>query len=191
MKKLILLLVFILVPVSVQAEVIRSFVSDITLESDGSFSVSETIVYDFEDEDRHGIFRFIPTTHWQESEELFKERYLEINNLSVSVDGEEAMFVLSEDMGELGVKIGDPDATISGEHTYLIKYTVQGGLIYYDEGGVDLYWNATGNGWEVPIESALVRVYDPEGIALQEHHCYFGPAGSTEECPSVLGKGAY
>lgn len=191
MKKLILLLVLILVPVSVQAETIRSFVSDITLESDGSFSVSETIVYDFENEDRHGIFRFIPTKHWQESEELFKERYLEINNLSVSVDGEEAMFVLSEDMGELEVKIGDPDATISGEHTYLIKYTVQGGLTYYDEGGVDFYWNATGNGWEVPIESVLVRVYDKEGVALQEHHCYFGPTGSTAECPSALGKGAY
>ena len=191
MKKLILLLILILVPVSVQAEVIRSFVSDITLESDGSFFVSETIVYDFEDEDRHGIFRFIPTKHWQESEELFKERYLEINNLSVSVDGEKAMFVLSEDMGELEVKIGDPDVTISGEHTYVVNYTVQGGLTYYDEGGIDLYWNATGNGWEVPIESALVRVYDMDGLALSEHHCYFGPTGSTEECPSVLGKGAY
>jgi len=191
MKKLILLLVLILVPVSVQAEVIRSFVSDITLESDGSFSISETIVYDFEDEDRHGIFRFIPTKHWQESEELFKERYLEIENLSVSVDGEEAMFQRSENVGELEVKIGDPDRTINGEHTYVINYTVQGGLTYYDEGGVDLYWNATGNGWEVPIENALVRVSDPEGVALQEHHCYFGVSGSTEECPSVLGKGAY
>lgn len=191
MKKLILLLVLTLVPMSVQAETIRSFVSDITLERDGALSVSETIVYDFEDEDRHGIFRFIPTKHWQESEEWFKERYLEIDNVSVSVDGEEAQFALSENVGELEVKIGDPDRTISGEHTYVINYTVKGGLTYYDEGGADLYWNATGNGWEVPIENSLVRVYDPEGIALQEHHCYFGPSGATEECPSLLGKGAY
>ncbi|MCB9818573.1 DUF2207 domain-containing protein [Candidatus Nomurabacteria bacterium] len=191
MKKLLLLLVLILVPISVQAETIRSFVSDITLESDGSFSVSETIVYDFEDEERHGIFRFIPTKHFQESEEWFKERYLEIDNLSVSVDGEETPFERSENVGELEVKIGDPNRTISGEHTYIINYTVEGGLTYYDEGGVDLYWNATGDGWEVPIENALVRVYDIDGIALSEYRCYFGPSGSTEECPSVLGKGAY
>ncbi len=191
MKKLILLLILTLVPMSARAETIRSFISDITLESDGSFAVSETIVYDFEDEERHGIFRFIPTKHWQESEEWFKERYLEIDNLSVSVDGEEAQFEQSENIGQLEVKIGDPDQTISGEHTYIISYTVDGGLTYYDEGGVDLYWNATGNGWEVSIESALVRVYDIDGLALSEYHCYFGPSGSTEECPSVLGKGSF
>lgn len=176
---------------SVQAETIRSFISDITLERDGAFSVSETIVYDFEDEDRHGIFRLIPTKHFQESEEWFKERYLEIDNLSVSVDGEAAVFERTENIGELEVKIGDPDRTISGEHTYVINYTVKGGLTYYDEGGADLYWNATGHGWEVPIESALVRVYDTDGLALSEHHCYFGPNGSTLECPSVLGKGSF
>lgn len=191
MKKLILLLILTLVPMSARAETIRSFISDITLESDGSFSVSETIVYDFEDEERHGIFRFISTKHWQESEEWFKERYLEIDNLSVSVDGEEAQFEQSENIGQLEVKIGDSDQTISGEHTYIISYTVDGGLTYYDEGGVDLYWNATGNGWEVPIESALVRVYDIDGLALSEHQCYFGPSGSTEQCPSVLGKGSF
>ncbi len=191
MKKLILLLVLILVPISVRAETIHSFISEITLESDGSFSVSETIVYDFESEDKHGIFRFIPTKHFQESEEWFKERYLEIVNFSVSVDGETAIFERSENIGELEIKIGDPSQTISGEHTYIINYTVEGGLTYYDQGGVDLYWNATGNGWEVPIENALVRVYDQEGLVLSEYHCYFGPTGSTDECPSILGKGAF
>lgn len=191
MKKLILLITFCLVPVTVQADTIRSFISDITIKSDGSFSVTETTVYDFNDEERHGIFRKIPTKHFQSSDDFFKERYLEIDNLSVAVDGKEAMFQLSENIGELEVKIGDPEITISGEHTYIINYTVAGGLTYYESDAVDLYWNATGNGWEVPIENALVRVYDDDGIALGEHYCYFGPVGSTEQCPSLLSKGAY
>lgn len=191
MKKLILIFLLCLASLSVKAEVIRSFTSDITLMKDGSFAVSETIVYDFEDADKHGIFRFIPTKHVGESEEWFKERYLDIGDVSVSVNGDTAMFTQSENVGELEIKIGDPDITISGEHTYVINYTVEGGHTYYDEGGVDLYWNATGDGWEVPIESASVRVYDKDGIAMSESRCYFGPSGSSEECQTVSNEGVF
>lgn len=191
MKRIIFTALICLAPVVVQAESIKSFVSDITLSSDGSFLVTETITYDFEGKERHGIFRTLPTSHPQQNESFFKERIVDIDIKSITIDDKPETFSLNENLGELSVKIGNPDQVISGEHVYTIEYVVQGGLFYYDSGEVDLYWNATGNDWEVPIDNALVRVYDPEGVALPEYECYFGPIGAKENCSAILGKGAF
>ena len=49
---------FLIGPSFVSAETIQSFSTDIKLNQDGSFVVEETIVYDFGNEERHGIFSF-------------------------------------------------------------------------------------------------------------------------------------
>lgn len=175
-------ILFFLLPLSVQAESINSFISEITLSSEGSFSVVETITYDFGDEERHGIFRALPTSHPQESSAYFKERVIEIDIESITVGDEAVPFSTDEDLGELTVKIGDPDRTITGEHTYKLQYTVTGGLSYYDSGEIELYWNVTGNSWEVPMNEVEARILDPEGLTQDERHCYVGTVGTTEEC---------
>lgn len=182
MKKLLVLFSILLVPLSVRAEVIRSFVSDIALSKDGSYSVTETIQYDFGENQKHGIFRFIPTDHSQDSPRWFASRSVAIDVLAVSVDQESVPYTLDQEFGQLTIKIGDPDVTISGEHTYQIEYKVRGGLYYYDSGEVELYWNATGDEWEVPIESATVRINNEESLAVGANHCYFGSSGETNEC---------
>ena len=186
MKKLLILAMFFLLPLQVTAEEIRSLVSDITLKSDGSFTVTETIVYDFEGQQRHGIFRVIPTGHFQKGDGLFRERQIEIDITSVTINSEPVPYEVSSEFKELKVKIGDPNKTISGVHEYAINYEVRGALSYYDSGEVDLYWNAIGNVWQVPIRSALVKVFDPAGMAASEASCYFGPDGSNDECEIVV-----
>lgn len=182
MKKTLLILTLVLLPFPALAEKVDSFTSDITVLKDGSFEVVETIVYDFEDEYRHGIFRFIPTKHAEESDKWFKERAIDIEVSLVSIDNIPVPFEITKDLGEMEVKIGDPDVSITGPHTYTISYRVRGALYYYDNGEVDLYWNATGNKWTVPMETVRVNAHDPDGIFLQNSHCYFGPTGSTNEC---------
>lgn len=182
MKKILLILTLVLLPFPALAEKVDSFTSDITVLKDGSFEVVETIVYDFEDEYRHGIFRFIPTKHAEESDKWFKERAIDIEVSLVSIDNIPVPFEITKDLGEMEVKIGDPDVSITGPHTYTISYRVRGALYYYDNGEVDLYWNATGNKWTVPMETVRVNAHDPDGIFLQNSHCYFGPTGSTNEC---------
>ena len=182
MKKSFITLFLIFLPISVRAESITSFVSDITLISDGTFAVTETITYDFGNENRHGIFRDLPLEHPQPSDAPFKHRIINIDVTSVTLGGEDVPFSLSQDLGELNIKIGDPNRKISGEQVYEIKYLVEGGLSYYDGGQVELYWNVTGNGWEVPIESVVAQVFDPEGLTLNERYCYVGAVGSTNPC---------
>lgn len=182
MKKILLILTLVLLPFPALAEKVDSFTSDITVLKDGSFEVVETIVYDFEDEYRHGIFRFIPTKHAEESDKWFKERAIDIEVSLVSIDNIPVPFEITKDLGEIEVKIGDPDVSITGPHTYTISYRVRGALYYYENGEVDLYWNATGNKWTVPMETVRVNVHDPDGIFLQNSHCYSGVEGSTNEC---------
>ncbi len=186
MKKLLVLLAIVFFPAWVNAEEINSFVSDITLGSDGTFVVSETIIYDFGDVERHGIFRLIPTDHFQDTNKWFYDRLIEVDVIAVKLDSQLVPFEENHKLNEIEVKIGDPDLTISGVHTYVIEYSVRGGLSYYESGEVDIYWNATGDRWEVPISNAIVRVYDPEGITLSESSCYFGRTGSNEGCAYSL-----
>lgn len=182
MKKILLSALLLFLPLSAGAESITSFESDITLGNDGAFNVEETITYDFGPADRHGIFRFIPTDHADDGSSWLRERYIDVEILSVELDRQAVPYEVSENMGKLEVKIGDPDRTITGEHIYEIAYRVKGALYYYDDGKVDLYWNATGDGWEVPIERAVARVSDGPGVYLNDGACYRGDAGSSEPC---------
>ena len=64
---------------------------------------------------------------------------------------------MSKENGNIRIKIGDPDTTITGEHTYVIGYTVQRGINFFEKHD-EIYWNATGNEWNVPIHQAKAIV---------------------------------
>jgi len=177
---------FLVVPGSAFAETIHSFVSDITLKSDGSFLVEETIVYDFESEERHGIFRDIEKKHAQGSGSFWKERTIDIDVRGVAMDGEEAPYEVSEESGNVRIKIGDRYATVTGIHTYAITYEVEGGLSYFEEEGAELYWNITGNAWEVPIAKAQANLHGDAAFFMDDSACYKGAVGTGTACDEIL-----
>src|SRR5205823_8408713 len=88
-------------------------------------------------------------------------------------------FKTSNDGGDLDLKIGDPNRTISGAHSYTIVYQVEGALNGFGDHD-ELYWNAIGTEWSVPIESASVRVVLPGSI--ERVACFAGPLGSNLPC---------
>jgi uncharacterized membrane protein YgcG len=68
--------------------------------------------------------------------------------------------------------------------TVVIRYTVANPLRFFDdgyrEGGHDeLYWNVTGNDWEVPIRQASAHIRLPPGAQEVEAWAYTGRSGST------------
>ncbi|MGI8758722.1 MAG: DUF2207 domain-containing protein, partial [Acidimicrobiales bacterium] len=86
----------------------------------------------------------------------------------------------TESQGDiLRLQIGDPDRTITGLHTYEIVYQVRGVLNGFSDHD-ELFWNAVGAGWDVPIDVARVRVEAP--VALTEVLCFAGPLRSTRPC---------
>lgn len=166
------------------AEVIRSFDATILVHEDSSFTVTETIVYDFEQEFRHGIFRNIKDTHPQEASVWYKTRYVDVGLISVTRDGVREPYTI-ESYDGLSVKIGDPNITVTGPHTYQLVYRVVGGLAVYPE-GVDLYWNVTGSEWPVTIQNATAKVSLSNSVQFSnDRDCYAGLPGSGEPCDTM------
>jgi uncharacterized membrane protein YgcG len=86
--------------------------------------------------------------------------------------------------GYLRVRIGDPDRTVTGEQDYRIRYRVERAILFFADHD-EVYWNATGDEWPVPIDGATVRVELPPGTSPTRVACYTGPAGSTERACAI------
>lgn len=172
---------FSIFPNVVRAEYIDSFTSNITIAKDATAVVNEKIAYVFT-EDKHGIFRCIPTIHQDKSSSFLKERYIDIEVQSVRMDGAEAPYTVDEARNKICMKIGNPESTINGSHVYEISYTVGGAVSYQAYGGAEWYWNVSGNEWEVPIHSIDAYVSSLDSIILRERACYRGVSGKTDSC---------
>ena len=88
---------------------------------------------------------------------------------------------------QLKFKIGDPNKTITGVHTYIISYKVSGALTYFSDHD-ELYWNVTGNEWNVPIANTTSQVVWPEDLKKEDIQtiCYTGVYGSSVSDCSYL-----
>ena len=170
---------------TITGEHIKSFVSQITVRKDGKIDVKEIIVYDFSDLDRHGIYRDIPFTKKNLEGKLVK---LDFDIQSVQDEkGKNYRYTLIWSSDQLRIKIGDPDRTITGVHTYVISYRVSGALTYFTDHD-ELYWNTTGTDWNVPIAKTYTVVELPNTISEKDVKtvCYTGSYGeSSTACTST------
>jgi uncharacterized membrane protein len=175
--------------VRAQGERIDAFDVRIAVGEDGIFGVREIIHYNFDDFERHGIFRDIPYIKTNESGKRFA---LEFTDLRVTDGrGSAYQFEKSKEDGNIRLKIGDPDKTITGAHTYDIGYSVGGGLTYFSDHD-ELYWNAIGTNWEIPIDAAAIEVTLPTRVDAKDIRvaCFTGPArGEESDCTEKVVNG--
>src|SRR6266536_2782288 len=96
--------------------------ADLRIEPSGDLLVSEQITYDFGADERHGIIRDLPVRVRYDSH---YDRVYRVEVLGV-YGGEETPggYELSAHGSLLRLRIGDPDQTISGRHSYKIDYRV-------------------------------------------------------------------
>lgn len=167
-------------------ERITSYVSDVEVQKDGTLHVTETIdIVSEGDRIRHGIYRDFPT------------RYRGRDGSQVRVgfsfdgaerDGEAEAATVEPMSNGVRMKIGSADTLIEpGPHRYVIRYWTTrqiGRFADYDE----LYWNATGNGWVFPIESAEARIRLPSPATFVQSAAYTGAQGSTATNAQVAGE---
>ncbi|MEZ4502364.1 MAG: DUF2207 domain-containing protein [Dehalococcoidia bacterium] len=160
------------------SEVIHGYDVVIRVEDDGSMVVDETIEYDFGSAQRHGILRDIPVRLRYDDR---YDRVYDLDVLEVSASpGTPAQYQEEHPGGGLlRLRIGDPDQTITGSHTYRIRYRVRGALNGFEDHD-ELFWNAIGGEWSAPISSAIVTVVMP-GV-VTSIACYAGPTGSRLPC---------
>lgn len=163
------------------SESIQSFDSKIILSEDGNMNLTEAISYDFSTNSRHGIIRIIPI--YSDAGEGLTRR-LRINVLAVSRDNQSENYTLSDNGSNVTIKIGKADQTITGVHQYKISYQIGNSIANFDDHD-ELYWNATGNDWQVPIESASAEVTTNFGAVTTQVKCFSGLEGEKgDDCSS-------
>lgn len=164
-------------PASAQFERIGAYDVDIVIEEEGSILVVERIDYDFGVLQRHGIFREIPVrVHYDDTyDRIYFVEDIAVQGSPGTPDG----FEVEHEGANLVIRIGDPDRTITGRHSYTITYRVRGALNGFPE-HIELYWNAIGADWSAPIGGSTVRVSAPADLGPIA--CFTGPTGSILPC---------
>lgn len=166
-----------------EPEHIGRFDVSLEIQENSSVRVRESITYDFGLFEKHGIYRDIPVK--------YADRFGTLKNTQTKVrsvvdeKGNTYQYTESFENGKLHIKIGDPNKTLSGVHTYVITYTVQSAIGYFEDFD-ELYWNLTGNDWPVAIEATSFKLILPQAVPWRDWRfaCYVGSFGSTQSCGS-------
>lgn len=153
------------------AEQIDAYDVTATLANDRTATITEKINYDFGKESRHGIYRIIPDTYDRNGGKY----RLRFEVVSIKLDGKDVPWERKLASGEVNLKIGDADKTLTGKHVYTIEYATKKAINDFKD-NQEFYWNVTGNGWNVPIKSASMTITSPASSTKQV--CYTGAYGS-------------
>ncbi|HEU4848922.1 MAG TPA: DUF2207 domain-containing protein, partial [Terrimesophilobacter sp.] len=165
------------------AEHISHFDIRYTIDADGTVHVVETIDYDFAGSDeRHGIDRFLASRF--STAEPGRDRVYRYSDIEVeSPTGASALF--STTLGNaLQIRIGNKNALVHGEQTWVIRYDIDGALNRAEQpnGTImdEFYWNATGSYWDPSIDRTTVSVTGPAPVGSAI--CFAGYSGTHDAC---------
>jgi uncharacterized membrane protein YgcG len=177
-------------------EVIRSYRAVVDVDATGALHVTETIDYVFAGNQHHGIDRNLVTRLAIDRSDD-KVRVYPVSDVTASSPtGAPDDVDVSDLGGTTRIRIGDPERTVRGTQTYVIRYTVEGAFNRFTEPQTatdeattsphdELYWNITGDEWTVPIQSAQVAVTAPQRASSVR--CFRGVRGSTDTCDATPG----
>ncbi len=150
------------VSAAAQTEGIRSFDSRITVNTDGSMQVVETIAVESAGVDIvHGIYRDFPTRYRDRAGNQYSVLF---DIVRLRRDGNTEAYH-TEDLGN-GVRVyfGSSSYDLTpGLHTYQFTYRTNRQLGFFRDHD-ELYWNVTGNGWKFPIDVATATVLLPANV---------------------------
>ncbi|MEE6294556.1 DUF2207 domain-containing protein [Georgenia wangjunii] len=171
-------------------DVVRSLDIDIDVRPDGTLEITETYEWDFGSREGLGLTREL-AARFLHPERPGMVRVYEYDDFAVtSPSGAPAGVWPREEGSYVAVDIGAPDGSSdrrSGVQTYAFSYTVRGALnAIRGEAGVpdqdELYWNVTGNGWEVVLEEVTTTVTGP--VDVIDHACFQGRS-SSDGCTAL------
>lgn len=173
----LLALVLLALQPALADERILSFDSDLRVQPDGAFLVTETIRVRAEgDRIQRGIFRDFPMLA-RDGRGSYRVGF---QLVSVTRNGQPEPSRVEEIARAARIYLGSPDTRLTpGEHVYRITYRTDRQLRFFDDHD-EVYWNATGTEWLFPIDRVTATVHLPEGARVLGLAAFTGVHGSTE-----------
>jgi uncharacterized membrane protein len=168
--------------------VIESFECEIRVNTDATLDVLETIRPKFSGA-WNGIYRTIPL-EYRTPQGFNYTLLLDLEGIT-DENNRQLKYESSRSGAYRKFKIWVPGA-VDTTRTVRIHYRVLNGLRFFDqpdetfsEKHDELYWNITGNEWEIPIESASARIYLPPGTSGLRALAFIGVSGSREQVSDI------
>ncbi|MET1414057.1 DUF2207 domain-containing protein [Roseibium sp. HPY-6] len=160
-------------------ERILKYVSNIEVAQNGVLTVTETITARSEAREiRRGIFRDLPLTAIGANGRSYRVGF---KLLEVLQDGRPAPHFVRDSTDGVRIYVGEENVFLQpGNYTYTIKYETDRQIRFFETED-QLYWNATGNEWNFPIDEAIARVVLPSGVRATENTAYTGAFGSRDQ----------
>jgi uncharacterized membrane protein len=137
---------------------IEKFDSEIVISSKGAIDVTETIQVQFIGSWK-GLYREIPV-EYVTPQGLNYSLFLNVKRITDG-SGASLKFETSRERHYRKLKIYVPGAQDTHK-TIVIEYSVSDALRFFEDHD-ELYWNVTGDEWDVPILAAGARIILPEG----------------------------
>jgi len=160
---------------------IESFHSETIVMADGTIDVTETIQAHFIGGPWHGLYRTIPV-EYVTPQALNYTLFIDVKRVT-DASGRTLKYESSRERHYRKLKIYVPDADNSTQ-SISIEYSVSDALRFFEDHD-ELYWNVTGDEWDIPIQSAGARIILPEGTTNIRANVFTGAYRSRAQNADV------
>jgi uncharacterized membrane protein len=160
---------------------IENFHSETIVMPDGTIDVTETIQAHFIGGPWHGLYRTIPV-EYVTPQGLNYSLFLDVKRVADG-NGRALKYESSSVRQYRKLKVYVSDADNSTQNIS-IEYTVSDAIRFFDDHD-ELYWNVTGDEWDIPIQSASARIILPEGTTNIRANVFTGAYRSRAQNADV------
>jgi uncharacterized membrane protein len=160
---------------------IENFHSETLVMPDGVIDVTETIQAHFIGGPWHGLYRTIPV-EYVTPQGLNYTLFLDVKRVT-DASGRALKYESSHERHYRKLKIYVPNADNTTQNIS-IEYSVSDALRFFDDHD-ELYWNVTGDEWDIPIQAASARIILPEGTTNIRANVFTGAYRSRAQNADV------
>ena len=176
--------------VILHSERIRNYEVTVQINKNGTLTVNEVIDYQFGEEFKHGIYRDIPLRSKRFGFDVHKS-FIKMN--WIKRDGKDEEYTKNHFYEGIRYRIGSETELVNlykTESIYELNYDIYN-AVFEKDGIYQVYYNAIGQFWNVPIEQASVIIRFPDGQKIKKNEIeklevYTGSYGEKGENYDIL-----
>ena len=176
--------------VILHSEKIRNYEVTVQINKNGTLTVNEVIDYQFGEEFKHGIYRDIPLRSKRFGFDVHKS-FIKMN--WIKRDGKDEEYTKNHFYEGIRYRIGSETELVNlyrTESRYELNYDIYN-AVFEKDGIYQVYYNAIGQFWNVPIEQASVIIRFPDGQKIKKNEIeklevYTGSYGEKGENYDIL-----
>ena len=176
--------------VILHSEKIRNYEVTVQINKNGTLTVNEVIDYQFGEEFKHGIYRDIPLRSKRFGFDVHKS-FIKMN--WIKRDGKDEEYTKNHFYEGIRYRIGSETELVNlykTESIYELNYDIYN-AVFEKDGIYQVYYNAIGQFWNIPIEQASVIIRFPDGQKIKKNEIeklevYTGSYGEKGENYDIL-----